>query len=243
MRNPRRVVIVDDNEITRTGCEQLLARSPDLEIRAAVDHSTATEWVVEWDDVDVVLVDAAAEQESGDQFPGVAVARAVRARRRRDQTIVVVLTGHYLDDALRRRMSEVEADFFYSRTEMTSGDQLAAVLLDPDHARRTPPPTDHQHLAALGVTDRSRVDDLVRYAVAEDLDRVLSNSAAKKQGPASPRSRWWNNTRRRLAETGRIEPVNTDGSLPHREQDTPSLTQLRRLYTWATKVKTPRDGA
>lgn len=235
----RRVVIVDDNEITRTGTERLLGDDPEVEVIAAVDHATALGWRDEWHAADVVIVDAADERRHGDQFPGVEVVRRVRAQIGNPRPVVVVLTGHFLDDALRRRMAEADADFFYSRTEVATGDALRTVVLAPDQSRRVPHPADPAALRALGVVDTSDLNAYVRYVEGHGLGEVFSTDARMKQGPHASRSRWWQQLRRSLAATGRIQPVNVGGS-PPLGQAVPSITQLRRLYEWASKTKPPQ---
>jgi hypothetical protein len=52
---------------------------------------------------------------------------------------VIVVTGHFFDDAVRRRMREARADFFYHRSEMAEAGALRAAVLRPDRARRAVP--------------------------------------------------------------------------------------------------------
>jgi len=233
----RRVVIVDDNEITRTGSARLLESHPEIDVTGAIDHTRALVWDREWLDADAVIVDAADATRAGDQFPGVEVVRRVRLSTGDRRPTVIVLTGHFLDDALRRRMWEADADFFYSRTEVTTAETLQALVLHPDHARRVASPTDPDELAALGVVPASEVNAFVRHVEVHGLGPVLDADARMKQGPRAERSRWWQQVRRSLAEAGSIEPVNVDGEAPRRDQALPSIAQLRRVYVWATKTK------
>jgi len=228
-----RVVVVDDNEITRTGAVALLGADPRVEVVAALDHDEARSWDGPWDRIDTVLLDAADESRADDQFPGVGVVTHVRAIAP-PSVVVVVLTGHFLNDGLRRRMREVGADFFYARTSVSDGATLAAVVCNPDEARRVPPPQDPAALAALGITATSRIDDLVTAAEHEGLLGALGTGPGSTPGH---RSRWWTSARRRLASAGRVRAVNRDGTAPQRDQDVPSLQQLRRIYEWATKVR------
>jgi len=229
-----RVVVVDDNEITRTGVIALLRADPRVDVVAALDHDEARSWDGPWDRIDTVLLDAADESRDDDQFPGVGVVTHVRACA--PSAVVVVLTGHFLNDGLRRRMREVGADFFYARTSVSDAASLAAIVCNPEEARRVPPPADPAALAALGITPASRIDDLVTTA---ERDGLLGALGARGLTPGH-RSRWWTSVRRRLASAGRVAAVNRDGTPPRRDQDVPSLHQLRRIYDWATKV-TPRD--
>ncbi len=107
-----RLVVVDDDDISRAGITTILGAAPGLEIVAALDHDAAAAWGERWRGVDVVLVDAADERRDDDHFPGVSVIECVRRHRDRRQTRVIVLTGHFFNGALRRRIREAGADFF-----------------------------------------------------------------------------------------------------------------------------------
>ncbi len=232
-----RVVIVDDNEITRAGTADLLSSHADIEIVAALDHTAALAWKSRWNNVDVVIVDAADETLAGDQFPGIEVVCRVREHAAPAHPTVVVLTGHFLDDGLRHRMWEAGADFYYSRTEITTGEMLQTVVLRPGDQRRVPTPADANRLAALGVTPASSVNDFVRHVERDALAVTLDSSARMKQGPAPERSRWWYRLRVALSRSGKFRAVNADGASPHRDQDLPSVAQLRRIYEWAARSK------
>jgi hypothetical protein len=72
----------------------------------------------------VVVVDAADERREDDQFPGVGVIEQIRKTPSSTETTILVLTGHYFHPALRRRMREAQADFFYHRSELQSAAAL-----------------------------------------------------------------------------------------------------------------------
>lgn len=99
-----RVVIVDDDDISRRGLAELLGDRPEIDVVAALTHDQARAWQAEWDGVDVLVVDAADDRCQLDHFLRVAVVESVRRRRRSDQTAVIVVTGHFFNDAVRRRM-------------------------------------------------------------------------------------------------------------------------------------------
>src|SRR3954451_2522323 len=128
----RRVVIVDNDAITRAGTRAVLEQNDEIELVAVVDHDTAMAFGAGWDRGDVAIVDAAAARRPAvDQFPGVAVVRSIRARRASPDLTVVVLTGQSLHPGLRRRMWEAGADFFYGRDEGMTEDELIQVVLRP----------------------------------------------------------------------------------------------------------------
>jgi CheY-like chemotaxis protein len=223
-----RVVIVDDDEVSRRGLAGLLADHPNIEIVGALTHESATAWSTEWDQVDVAIVDAADERRGDDHFPGVAVVQALRRCRQPEETVVIVVTGHFFDDALRRRMREAAADFFYHRSELQSAEALYAAVLNPEKARvGVPDPEDPEVMFRHGVVDATRVNEAVAFL--------------RREGPgpaeAGPRSRRWLAYRRSFNDAARLNPVNADGTVPDREQHDPSLPQIQRFWEWATRSK------
>ena len=228
----KRVVIVDDDDISRRGFAELLADRPELEVIGMLDHREAVGWgASEWSSVDVALVDAADEREDADHFPGVGVVEAIRAARTPDETIVVVVTGHFFDDALRTRMREAGADFFYHRSQFSDVDRLYQVLLHPEAERApVPPPMDTEALFRVGVTPGTRINDAIRMAGS-----LASPTTPGELG--SRRSRAWLRYRATFNEVARLNPVNADGTVPEREQRDPSLPQIERFLQWATRAK------
>ena len=227
---PRRVVIVEDDDINRLGMTGLLSACDEIEVVAALSHQEAMRRDARWEDVDVVLVDAADERAQVDQFPGVAVVQLVRRHRAPHQTTVVVITGHFFDDALRRRMREARADFLYHRSELADGRALYDVVLHPESHRRIPGPEDPEAELRQGVTDATRVNRAVAYALEHRLDEVLASRPQR-------RTRAWLHLRRRFNREAGLTPMTTHGLLPDRAQDLPSLPQIARFLAWATRIK------
>jgi CheY-like chemotaxis protein len=223
-----RIVVVDDDDISRRGLTHILSDSEHIFVAGTYTHTEALQCNDGWSDIDVVLVDAADERNHGDQFPGVSVAEHVRRSRSPEQTIIIVLTGHYFHPALRRRMREARADFFYHRSELKSVDALYRAVLHPDEARTVPPFGDLDALLRIGVTDATQVNSALRYAERVSLSETLSRSRS--------RSRAWFQQRKKFNEIARLSPVNRDGLPPDREQREPSLTQIERFLRWATRI-------
>lgn len=218
-------MIVDDDDISRHGLAAILSAAADLDVIAVLDHVRALAWDG-WQQADVVLVDAADERRADDQFPGVAVVQAIRASGAR--ATVIVLTGHFFDGAIRRRMKEAKADYFYHRSELADAAVLLAVVRDP--ARRVPEPLDPEEAIKHGVSAGSRVNAAVAHALAENLpDRLAERS--------NPRSRVWERLRREFNRHARLAAMTSDGRTPDRDQDVPSLPQIARFLVWATRVK------
>ncbi len=236
-----RVAIVDDDEVNRRGLAALLADEGRVQVVAEVSHVQALAWDREWEEVDVLLVDAADERVEPDHFPGVTVVERLRSRRSRAETRVVVYTGHFFDDAVRRRMREAWADAFYHRSELGSGQAVREAVLGDGVPRTVPGPADPELEFRHGVTDETRVNPAVRFALERDLPVILGRRPR-------PRSRSWTRLRREFNRVARLTAVTVDGRPPDRLQELPSLAQIARFLIWATRVKTghrpaPRDPA
>ncbi len=144
-----RVVVVDDDDINRRGMANLLAEDTAIDIVASLTHAEALDRPSPWDEIDVVLADAADERNRADHFPGVAVVEEVRRHDRGGQTVVVI-TGHFFDDAVRRRMREAKADFYYHRTVVCDARSLRDAVFRPDAQRWVPGPADPETLFSQG---------------------------------------------------------------------------------------------
>jgi DNA-binding NtrC family response regulator len=228
-----RVIVVDDDDISRRGIVGLLGDSDDIRIVGAFTHTDAVHLSDAWYGVDVVIVDAADERNEEDHFPGVLVVEQIRRHRTAEETIVLVLTGHYFDPALRRRMREAQADFFYHRSEVQETNALLAAVLQPDNARVVPRFDDIEELMRHGVSYDTRVNRALEYARSADMQEVLALPRT--------RSRQLLQQRRAFNQVAHLSPVNRDGLPPDREQREPSLVQIERFLRWATRIK--RDGA
>lgn len=235
-----RVVLVDDNELTRAGYAEILRTSPGIELVAAVGHADALAWTEEWAAVDVAIVDAADEGSERDQFPGVAVVRRARACQGRGRPTVVVVTGHFMNDGLRHRMHEAQADFFFLRADLRSADALRDVVLHPErHRRGVPPVTDPETPELLGV-DGADLERLVSYVDDHGLHAALGGGEGRR---AEPRSRAWLRHRRAMTEASGVRPRNvTTGNLPGESQRWASIRQLSRIYRWAARIPPLDDG-
>jgi CheY-like chemotaxis protein len=227
---PRRVVIVDDDELWRVKTAELLGARSDLVVTAAATHDVAAAWVDQWRTVDVAIVDAGDIRRQDDQFPGVGVVRQAR-RHGRDGMVVMVVTGHFLDDALRWRMREAGADYFHHRSEVQDADALYRAVMHPVAERRgVPDILDPEAAFRVGVVRGTRVNAGLDFAVEHDL-------VHRRDGDRSPRSRQWARWRREFNQITRLHTVNADGTAPDRDQTAPSYDQIGRMYRWATRAK------
>jgi CheY-like chemotaxis protein len=210
-------------------------------VATTLDHTEALGWEEQWQAVDVALVDAADESADGDQFPGVKVVRRIRSYQSDNRVTVAVVTGHFLNDGLRHRMAEAGADFFFLRSDIRSASALQDFVLNPERYRRgVPDIADPDMARALGITSRSRVEEMVTYVDDQKIGKALDPVSPSRE---DPRSRRWLHHRKTIGETARIDPVNlTTGMPPYGNQSSPSLRQLRRIYRWAAKAGSADDG-
>ncbi|GLY80494.1 hypothetical protein [Actinoallomurus iriomotensis] len=226
-----RVVVVDDDAVNRHGMAALLSASDRITLAGAYDHDEALTVDDVWSEADVAIVDAADHRRTTDQFPGVAVVEHIR--RHAQRLTVIVVTGHFFDDAVRRRMREARADFFYHRADMADAEALYDAVLRPESARRrVPEPRDPEGQFRHGVSEHTRVNQAVGYALENALEERLAEHA-------EPRSRRWLRLRGDFNRVARLTPVTSDGRRPDRPQDEPSLPQITRFIAWAMKVKHP----
>ena len=232
---------MDDNELTRRGLADTLAEHAGIEVAGSINHVEAREWTRRWENVDIVLLDAADPYASGDQFPGVRTVYEVRAHER-NHVIVVVVTGQYLHSGLRRRMWEAGADYFYYREHLRQPDTLYEVVLHPrPEEAGVPPADDAEEDKALGVMERSYVNKAIDYIVDHGFAGMLE---APRGGRPQPRSRLWRHLREGVARAGRIKALNADGSVPRPLEDRsapPSVTQLQHIYDRFARVRPPRE--
>ena len=226
--------MVDNDDVNRSGLTVVLGASPHIIVVAAVTHQEAMDRGTLWHGADVVIIDPADHRQEGDQFPGVAVVRQIRAIRPPGDLVIIVITGHFFDDALRRRMREARADYYYHRGDVADAARLRGIVLSAGRARgargNLPAPADPEALIRLGVTDSTRVNRAVKYALEMGLERELRERR-------DPRSRRWLRLRHGFNAEARLTPMTSDGRLPDRRQDVPSLPQISRFLQWAMKIK------
>jgi hypothetical protein len=229
---PTRAVIVDDDELWREKMAVSLGTRDDLVAGATATHDVAVGWTDEWTGVDVVVVDAGDVRRQDDQFPGVGVVREAR-RRCRAGTRIVVVTGHFLDDALRWRMREAGADYFYHRSDVQDPDALYDAVVHPDRVRAgVPDIQDPEAAYRVGVVRGSRLNAGLDFVREHDL-------VGRSDRHGGPRSRQWSQLRRQFNQAARLNTVNADGTVPDRDQVDPSYDQIGRFYRWATRAKRP----
>ena len=194
-------------------------------------HAAVSSWPHAWTDVDVAIVDGTDIRRADDQFPGVGVVRRIRALS--DATLILVVTGFYFEDALRWRMKEAGAHFFYHRTELALDDALINAVIHPDRARRgVADISDIGEALLQGVGRGVRLNEAVDFATGHDLTAYLDERP-------DPRSRRWLRLRTGFTDAARAVPINADGTPPDRSQEVVSWDQIGRIHRWATRVANP----
>lgn len=227
-----RVAVVDDDEVNRRGLVGLLEDQAGIEVTGVVTHHEALAWGEKWKGIDVAVVDACDERQLHDHFPGVAVVARIRTFRTPGETLVIVRTGQFFDDAVRRRMGEARADFFFHRSELQDAAALRDVVLHPERFRPGVPDVDDPAgLLRLGVGRTTRVNQAVIEASAQGLFGSAETSYGRRL-----RSR----RREEFNTVARLTPMNADGTMPNRNQSVPSRPQIDRFLEWATRSKHSR---
>jgi CheY-like chemotaxis protein len=226
---PRKVIVVDDDDISRRGITAILEGNAGIELVEAVNHDEALARLAEWPPLDVLIIDAADTRRSDDHFIGAEVVHRFRRRSEQDAAAVIVVTGHFLSDPLRRRMRDARADLYLHRSEVQDEGRLLDVVLDPSSVvSGVPEPTDAEAMFRVGVTPETRVNEAVAHHVEHGWDEGDG-------APIGKRSRANARLRQRFQKLARLHVVNADGRPPDRHQDTPSRPQIERFLEWATR--------
>ena len=189
----------------------------------------------DWAAVDYVLVDVADRTRTDTETPGVEVVAHIRATCADQGPTIVAITGDpaaFEEDLVRRRLLEAGADHFIYRDELDR--RLEEVIAGEDSLEPLAAPDEFPE---LGITRRTRVNELVRFLLGEGAELV----APKK---------WKRKDERRLnvirakgeAHAGELNPVNVEGGLArHGDQLSPGLRQYRRIWERATRLSGRRS--
>ena len=227
------VVVVDDLRINREGTRAVLEGLDGVAVEEPLDFHQALARV-DWDGVDYVLVDVADRTRTDTETPGIEVVAHIWAACGTDGPTIVAVTGDpaaFEEDLVRRRLLEGGADHFIYRDELDR--RLEEVITGVGSIEPLTAPTE---IPELGITRRTRVNELVRFLLTEGAELV----APKK---------WKRQDERRLnvtrakgeAHAGELNPVNVEGGLArHGEQLSPGLRQYRRILERATRLSARR---
>jgi DNA-binding NarL/FixJ family response regulator len=204
----RRVAIIDDDLWIRNGRAQALGAVAAIQVVVTMDHAQAVDSTGVWESVDVALVDAWDHRAGFDRFPGVGVVEAIRRERSPDETTIIVITGHVVNDMLRLRMAEAGADYFYGHDDVAGVDELVAVITAPGVDYR--PQVSAEQMRNLGVRSGSRPNAALEWVRDEGFDDAFSGESQKAL-PISRRAIM--RIRREVASRARVsEPRPTGGA-------------------------------
>lgn len=227
------VAIVDDLRINREGTRAVLAGVAGVTVEEPLDFDQALARA-DWTALDYVLVDVADRTRTDTELPGIEVVLHIRATAPGERPTIVAITGDpgaFEEDLVRRRLLEAGADHFTYRDEL---DRRLEELIAG--TQQLPPLTAPREIPELGITAKTRVNDLVRFLLHEGAELV----AAKK---------WRRQDERRLnvarakgeAHARELNPVNVEGGLARQGgQLSPGVRQYRRILERATRL--PRPG-
>jgi hypothetical protein len=183
--------------------------------------------------VDVVLVDAWDASQAWDRFPGVRVVESVRRVRSRDETLVIVISGHITNELLRLRMAEAGADFFYGHGELRNLDDLLHAIRSPDEARRARPGPSTK-VAALGISSSSQLNAALHDIEERGLQEAFRPRTSQKSLPYGRRALIA--TRRRVADLARMTQPGPDGD--RREPEWRHVVRLVNLARGVNDTET-----
>lgn len=234
---PIRVVVVDDLRINREGTRAVLASVSAVRVDEPLDFDEALRRH-DWAGVDYVLVDVADRTRTDTEMPGIEVVVHIRSCSPATPPTVIAVTGDpwaFEEDVVRRRLLEAGADHFIYREEL---DRRLEEVIDGGH--RLDLLTAPAEIPELGITRRTRVNDLVSFLLGEGADLVAGR-------------KWRRQDERRLnvarakgeARAQELNPVNVEGGLArHGEQLSPGLRQYRRILERATRPgRSARKGS
>ena len=198
----RRVAIIDDDYWALEGKRSRLTDHPLIVVSRTAAHPEAASWTIEWDDIDVALIDAFDPDEQFDRFPGVGVVESLRRRRRSDETLAVIVSGHMNNQLLKQRMFEAGADYYFHRSDVQTVDSLVDAIVRED-VNRLAAQADPAQLHDVGLNSDSRPNAAIAEVTAAGMQRSLDPERGQKGTTASRRD--YINLRRRIANHAMLE--------------------------------------
>ncbi len=129
-----RVVVIDDDCITRQGLRTMLATCPSINVIAAPTLAEAEGWTREWQTVDWAIVDILDEARKAgepgtDVYTGVEVIR--RACRYGAGVETIAITPDHRDPLLGLRIADSGAGYVYERREFSDPRRLIDAVRRP----------------------------------------------------------------------------------------------------------------
>ena len=229
---PTFVVVVDDDAVVRRGTVEVLNES--LSVHAiALDHNQALDLTADdLREVSVALIDPGDPEESQDNFPGIAVARHLRAHGTPTLRIHAI-SGRPIPDRVKIRLYEVGVHHLHSRNRLFGSDHLHSIVAGT-HDIDDQSAAEIEYNSELGITARSDIDAALRAVTSDLAVAVFAHRGASvkdmlREGVGVRRI---NRVRREFTIRGRIEPRDTSGNPVRR--DTCSWRQVVAVYRFFT---------
>ena len=225
-----RVAIVDDDFWALEGQRARLTAVAGIVVAATVAQRQAAAWTVEWDGIDVALIDAFDPDEDFDRFPGVAVVESLRRRRSPEQTTAIVISGHMKNQLLKQRMYEAGADYYYHRSDVQTLDHLIDAILRPAHTQGSTQ-ADPDALRRLGAGPGSKPNAAIREVINAGMTDAINPDIGQKQLDTSRRSII--NLRARIARHANLIGPTSGATGTTNATATPSWKHTRRFLNRA----------
>jgi len=164
----RRVVVLDDDELLRRGECSAFREADDFELVGCAATSEAVTWTEQWEDVDVVVVDAYDPRHGFDRFVGVEVVDHLRSLDLPTQPEVFVVGVQSDNPYLTVRLAEAGADHVHRREGIRSAAELLDAVRHPDPGRR--PDAELACSRIPGLRGPTRINRLLRLLADDGLD-------------------------------------------------------------------------
>lgn len=226
---PVRVVVIDDLRINLFGSQIVLEEIDGVEIDALLDFDQALDRA-DWSKIDLILVDVTEEDREGTEMPGIEVTQRIRERTGEARPLIIAVTGDrpaWDEDIVRRRLIEAGADHFILRIDLDR--KLRDVVVGVE---KLLPISPVEEIEDLGVTKRTRLNELISFLAAEGSDLIAPVKRTRQdERPLSALRAT------ALGWARELRPVNKSGN-PARggAQNVPSIPHYKRLYHRATRL-------
>lgn len=165
---PVRVVVIDDLRINREGT-RAVGRIAGVEVDEPLDFDQALERD-DWAGVDFVLVDVSDRRRADTETPGIEAVAHIRSCSTGQSPVVIAVTGDpaaFEEDVVRRRLLEAGRRPLVYREELDR--RLGEVIRS---GRPLDPLTAPSEISELGITGRTRVNELVSFLLREGAELV-----------------------------------------------------------------------
>jgi hypothetical protein len=164
----------------------------------------------------------------------VTVVEAIRRVRSRTETVIVVISGHVLNDMLRLRMAEAGADYFYGHDDVSDVRHLSQAVMRARDGRGHD--VEAARLDSTAVGD-ARPNAALSWIEERGMEAAFSGESQKAL-PVSRRTIM--RMRRELGNLSQAQPVSNSGS--QAPLTSPSWHQIRRFIDRARGAVSESDS-